>query len=54
MSDEETRQRAQVNPGDPTRLRAAMDRFLKGQNLTVVFLGGSITAGQVKAAGNGP
>ncbi len=46
MSALETRQLAQVNPGNPARLRAAMDRFVKGQNLTVVFLGGSISAGQ--------
>jgi hypothetical protein len=42
----DVRQRAQVNPGNIARLRAAMDRYMKGDNLTVVFLGGSITAGQ--------
>ncbi|GAX74287.1 hypothetical protein CEUSTIGMA_g1736.t1 [Chlamydomonas eustigma] len=46
MSDEETRQRSQTSPGNTARLRAAVDRYMKGDNLTVVFLGGSITAGQ--------
>ena len=46
MSDEATRQLAQVNPGNRARLRAAMQRYLSGGNLTVVFIGGSIAAGQ--------
>ena len=35
-----------TNQGSMQRLRAALDRYLhKGANLTVTFLGGSITAG---------
>lgn len=46
MSDKATRHRAQVNPGNRERLRAAMERYKQGQKLHIAFLGGSITAGQ--------
>lgn len=31
--------------GDPSRLHAAWRRFLEGGNMTIVFLGGSVTSG---------
>jgi len=40
------RQKAQVYRGSQARLRAAIDRYLKGGNLTVAIIGGSIAAGQ--------
>ena len=46
MSSEAVRQLAQVAIGNRARLSAAIGRFKKGENLTVAFIGGSITAGQ--------
>ncbi|GIM10433.1 hypothetical protein Vretimale_13985 [Volvox reticuliferus] len=46
LTDARTRRAAQSSLGDRTRLRAALKRYHDGGNLTVVTLGGSITAGQ--------
>ena len=46
LSTEAVRQMAQAVPGNRARLRAALGRFLESENLTVAFIGGSITAGQ--------
>eukprot|EP00798_Chlamydomonas_sp_ICE-L_P013622 gene13622-19500_t len=46
LTNASTRQEAQVNVGNPSRLRLAMERHLRGENLTLTFLGGSITAGE--------
>ncbi|KAG1658766.1 hypothetical protein FOA52_001308 [Chlamydomonas sp. UWO 241] len=46
FAPEHLRQRAQVSAGDTARMRMAMDRHARGEPLKVVFLGGSITAGQ--------
>lgn len=45
ISNARTRRNARTNFGDPSRLRAAIDRFKKGEQLTVTFVGGSISAG---------
>lgn len=55
MVNETVRHSALTNPGNRARLRAAMSRYLQqkpGENLTVVFVGGSIAAGQ-GAVGDG-
>ena len=41
----EIRQAGRSNLGNSARLRVAMDRFLKGGNLSVAMVGGSISAG---------
>ncbi|GIL59876.1 hypothetical protein Vafri_14684 [Volvox africanus] len=46
LTDARTRRAAQSFFGDRTRLRAALKRYHDGANLTVVTVGGSITAGQ--------
>ena len=46
LANDTVRQAAQVYRGEQGRLRLAMDRYLRGQNITVAFVGGSITAGQ--------
>ena len=49
MSTPLARQRAQVwNGGSDARLRSVLSRYMRsgGENLTVAFLGGSITAGR--------
>lgn len=46
LTDEKTRRASQSSFGDRTRLRSALKRFYDGGNLTVVTIGGSITAGQ--------
>ena len=46
LSTEAVRQMAQAVPGHRARLRAALGRFMESENLTVAFIGGSITAGQ--------
>eukprot|EP00798_Chlamydomonas_sp_ICE-L_P025391 gene25391-11055_t len=38
-----------ANVGSTARLRLAMSRYLQGGNLSVSFIGGSITAGQGKS-----
>ncbi|GLI61581.1 hypothetical protein VaNZ11_003996 [Volvox africanus] len=46
LTDARTRRAAQSSYGDRSRLRAALKRYQDGANLTVVTVGGSITAGQ--------
>ncbi|EFJ42302.1 hypothetical protein VOLCADRAFT_107349 [Volvox carteri f. nagariensis] len=46
LTDARTRRAGQSFFGDRTRLRAALKRYRDGGNLTVVTIGGSITAGQ--------
>ena len=46
LASMKVRQKAQVNPGNAGRLRAAMGRYQQGGNLTIAVVGGSIAAGQ--------
>ncbi|GIM15714.1 hypothetical protein Vretimale_18452 [Volvox reticuliferus] len=46
LTDARTRRAAQSFFGDHARLRAALKRYQDGANLTIVTVGGSITAGQ--------
>eukprot|EP00798_Chlamydomonas_sp_ICE-L_P000445 gene445-1845_t len=46
LANASVRQAAQVYGGHQGRLRLAMDKYRRGENITVTFVGGSITAGQ--------
>ncbi|KAG1678961.1 hypothetical protein FOA52_013024 [Chlamydomonas sp. UWO 241] len=49
LAGDRARHAAQVNGGEASRLRVALDRFLKltpGDSLNLAFVGGSVTAGQ--------
>ncbi|GLI61503.1 hypothetical protein VaNZ11_003832 [Volvox africanus] len=46
LTDARTRRAAQSSFGDRSRFQAALKRYQDGANLTVVTVGGSITAGQ--------
>eukprot|EP00798_Chlamydomonas_sp_ICE-L_P021436 gene21436-28402_t len=53
LANASVRQDGQSYRGDRSRLRVALDRYTKGENITIAFVGGSITAGQGALDGMG-